>query len=244
MKKIGILNKIRRYPVKSMKGEDLKEVFVSYTGVRGDRIYAIVDENNKTNFPWLTARQKAELLSFSPRFVSQIPDEKAFPEIDMYRVKVTVPEGDEYPVTSELFHKYLCEKFEKNLHIRFSEKGMQDSRPVSLFGLSTLKELSRETELDLDHKRFRANCYVEFDDTTPFYEDSLVGKNIQIGEKLQITISKKDVRCSIVTIDPESLVKNPSVLSTIVNKHDGAAGVYAVVLKEGIIHEGDELFLL
>ena len=121
---------------------------------------------------------------------------------------------------------------------------MQDSRPVSLFGLSTLNELSRETELDLDHKRFRANCYVEFDDTTPFYEDSLVGKNIQIGEKLQITISKKDVRCSIVTIDPESLVKNPSVLSTIVNKHDGAAGVYAVVLKEGIIHEGDELFLL
>ena len=69
MKHIGKLKILRRYPVKSMKGEDLKEVFVSYTGVRGDRIYAIVDEENKTNFPWLTARQKAELLSFSPHFI-------------------------------------------------------------------------------------------------------------------------------------------------------------------------------
>lgn len=243
-KRIGTLRVLRRYPVKSMKGEDLSEVFVSYTGVRGDRLYAIVDEENKTNFPWLTARQKSELLSFTPRFVNNLPNETAFPEIDTYRVKVTVPEGDEFPVTSELFHKYICEKFGKKLHVRFSEKGMQDSRPVSLFGMDTLKALSEETKIDLDHRRFRANCYVQFDDTTPFYEDSLMGKNIQIGDRCQLTISKKDARCSIVTIDPETGKKDPAILSTIVKQHEGNAGIYAVVLREGIIRSGDEIYIL
>jgi hypothetical protein len=41
MSKIGTLESVWRYPVKSMRGEQVDEVFVAYTGVMGDRLYAI-----------------------------------------------------------------------------------------------------------------------------------------------------------------------------------------------------------
>ena len=41
MKRIGTLSSVWRYPVESMRGEAVDEVFVAYTGVMGDRVYAI-----------------------------------------------------------------------------------------------------------------------------------------------------------------------------------------------------------
>ncbi len=41
MNRIGILESVWRYPVKSMRGESVEDVFVAYTGVMGDRLYAI-----------------------------------------------------------------------------------------------------------------------------------------------------------------------------------------------------------
>ncbi len=37
MKQIGVLESVGRYPVKSMRGEQVEDVFVAYTGVMGDR---------------------------------------------------------------------------------------------------------------------------------------------------------------------------------------------------------------
>jgi uncharacterized protein YcbX len=48
----------------------------------------------------------------------------------------------------------------------------------------------------------------------------------------------------IITLDPETGEKSPAVLKTVAQKHEGFAGVYAVVLVEGIIHRGDAVELL
>ena len=42
MERIGELETICRYPVKSMAGEELGEAFVGFAGVMGDRAYAFV----------------------------------------------------------------------------------------------------------------------------------------------------------------------------------------------------------
>jgi uncharacterized protein YcbX len=41
MKRIGKLESAWRYPVKGMRGEQVNDVFVAYTGVMGDHLCAI-----------------------------------------------------------------------------------------------------------------------------------------------------------------------------------------------------------
>jgi len=40
MELIGTVESLWRYPVKSMRGEELQEAFVGFPGVFGDRLYA------------------------------------------------------------------------------------------------------------------------------------------------------------------------------------------------------------
>ena len=73
---------------------------------------------------------------------------------------------------------------------------MHDARPVSLISRQTIEALSAETNLTLDHRRFRANFVVDWDSTGPFYEDSLVGRRVRIGDVLEVMVVKNDARCN------------------------------------------------
>ena len=42
MERIGTLETVCRYPVKSMAGEEVGEAFVGFLGLMGDRAYAFV----------------------------------------------------------------------------------------------------------------------------------------------------------------------------------------------------------
>lgn len=246
MEEIGTLRFLRRYPVKSMAGEDLEEVFASYAGIVGDRVYAFVDNNNHTRFPWMTARQAHEMLLFKPRFVQPPEAAAERPEPGRYEIQVRTPEDELFQVTAPEFCRHLENRFSRSLSLRFSERGMQDSRPVSLLGLETVRALSRESGMDLDHRRFRANFYAEWSISRPFYEDELVGRELRIGETFSMMVVKKDPRCVIITLDPESAAAAPVVLETVARNHAGCAGVYGAVLTEGIVKVkvGDAIRLL
>ena len=64
MEQLGIVTRMRRYSVKSMVGEDIHRVRVNYTGMGGDRVYALIGLSAKKNFPWLTARQRPSWVRF------------------------------------------------------------------------------------------------------------------------------------------------------------------------------------
>src|SRR5919202_2778712 len=66
-----------RYPVKSMRGEELEEVFAGYPGIYGDRIFAFKSAASPAGFPYFTAREQRRLLQYRPRF--RHPDKAARP---------------------------------------------------------------------------------------------------------------------------------------------------------------------
>ena len=68
MKPIGTLESIWRYPVKSMRGEQVEDVFVAYTGVMGDRLYAISSSAAPPEFPWHTNREQEEFILYGARY--------------------------------------------------------------------------------------------------------------------------------------------------------------------------------
>lgn len=241
---IGTLKRLRRYPVKSMAGEDLREVRVTYAGLSGDRVYAFIDSEGPAGFPWMTGRQGHDLILFRPRFLNAPPIEDGIPDADRFATEVTTPEDEKFRMGDPHFTEYLGKRFKRSLRLRFSERSMTDARPVSIIGPNTIRALSDEANLDLDARRFRANFYAEWENDAPFFEDTLVGRELQIGEFVALQVVKKDQRCVMVTLDPETAVSAPQVLERVARGHDGCAGVYAAVLREGIVKVEDPIYLI
>lgn len=227
-----------------MAGEDLAEARVTYAGITGDRVYAFIDANNKSTFPWMSARQAHEMILFRPRFLDPPCTDDDIPCAFRYEAEVTTPEGDRFRVGDEALTRYLEKRFSRSLHFRFSERNMTDARPVSILGLSTLHALSCETGIDLDPRRFRENFYVEWLEQRPFFEDELIGRELQIGETVIVQVVKKDGRCIIITLDPETAVSSPQVLECVSRAHSGYTGVYGAVLREGIVRVNDPIYAI
>ena len=77
MSVVGKVESLWRYPVKSMRGEELDEAFAGYPGVYGDRVFAFKSSASPNGFPYFTAREQRRLLQYRPRFRS--PDKAARP---------------------------------------------------------------------------------------------------------------------------------------------------------------------
>ena len=74
---VGRIDSLWRYPVKSMRGEELDEAFVGFSGVYGDRLFAFKSSGCPKGFPYLTGREQREMLLYRPRF--RHPDKAAKP---------------------------------------------------------------------------------------------------------------------------------------------------------------------
>ena len=244
MQQIGTLAALRRYPVKSMAGEDLAEARVTFAGILGDRAWAFIDNRNQSDFPWMTGRQAREMLLFRPRFIDGLRADDAIPRAEQYAVEVTTPEGETFRIGDDAFMRHLEQRFARSLRLRFSERSMTDARPISILGLSTIRAISQETGIDLDPRRFRENFYVDWQDSRPFFEDQLVGRELQIGDTVALQVVKKNGRCVMIGIDPHTAMASPQVFDHVSRKYSGCAGVYAAVLREGLLRPAAPIFLL
>ncbi len=74
---IGNVESLWRYPVKSMRGEELNEVFVGFAGIYGDRLFAFRSTERPKGFPYLTGREQKKMVLYRPRF--RHPDRAAKP---------------------------------------------------------------------------------------------------------------------------------------------------------------------
>src|ERR1700691_521748 len=111
---IGSLQRVRRYPVKGMAGEELSEAFVSFAGITGDRVYAFSDPAGPAEMPWMTGRKWRGMLLLQPRFLEKIPAEERFADSAL-RVEVATPEGETFGIDDPRFREYLEKKFGRAL---------------------------------------------------------------------------------------------------------------------------------
>src|SRR2546430_17559180 len=77
MRIIGKVESLWRYPVKSMRGEEVDAAFMGFAGIYGDRLFAFRSAASPKGFPYLTGREQQEMLRYRPRFRS--PDKAAQP---------------------------------------------------------------------------------------------------------------------------------------------------------------------
>ena len=259
---IGTIDSVWRYPVKGMRGEEVPHIYTAYTGLMGDRIYAVVAADGDPGHPWHTGRNQEEFLLYKASYQSSedllLPGnldasysewepgiDPLYPYEDAFKVKVETAGGVSYEdIADPAFIADLEELTGRSLRVYTTQRGIFDARPVSLFSLSAAAKLGEELEMDIDKRRFRANFYVEWDNQDdPFYENSLIGKTLQIGEWLELMIVERDPRCTMITLDPDTADATPRLLRHLARNHDGNAGVFAAVLQRGRVNKGDRIFL-
>ncbi len=262
MTMIGTIESVWRYPVKSMRGEEMAAIFLGFAGVFGDRCYAFKDRAARVGFPYLNANVQPQMLRYQPRFryperAEQPPNlseaesispgvTPGDPDAEDVRLDVIAPSGETLAVDDprliEMLGQGLSEKHQLSL-VR-SNRALTDCRPISLISLQTVGQLELELGFPLDKQRFRANIYLNFAEGEGFAEDALVNRRFRAGAKAELMILERDPRCKMISLDPETGEHNPQVLRRVAQAHSNYAGVYAAVLVEGVLRKGDSVQLL
>ncbi len=257
---VGKIDSLWRYPVKSMRGEELDEAFASFSGIYGDRLFAFESSASPKGFPYLTAREQQRLLQYRPHF--RYPDKAARPinlteaekmganpvwaDFAELMVDVETPDGKtlavDDPALIDMIRADIDQKHQ--LTLMRSERALTDCRPVSVFSLQSARQLAEETGTSMDKRRFRANVYVDLTSAQGFAENEFVGKSLRIGPKVVVTVLERDARCVMITLDPDTGEKSPEILKKVAQAHDGMAGVYGAFIVEGMLHKGDSVEVL
>jgi len=220
---IGTIDSVWRYPVKGMRGEEVPHIYTAYTGLMGDRIYGVVAADGDPGHPWHTARNQEEFVLYKASYESSeellLPKnldatysewepgiDPLYPDADAFKVSVETPDGVTYDdIEDPAFVADLEKLTGRSLRIHTTQRGIFDARPISLFSLSAAAKLGDEIGMNVDKRRFRANFYVEWENQDdPFYEMSLIGRTLKIGEWLEIAIVERDPRCTMITLDPDT----------------------------------------
>jgi len=262
MKTIGTVESLWRYPVKSMRGEELDEMFAGYAGVYGDRVFAFISSASPKGFPFFTGRDQRQMIHYRARFRN--PEKAARPvnlseaeklgsgvnpisaDVSELMIDVETPDGKTFPIDDPALIDILRISVDGNHELTLfrSDKAITDCRPLSIFAVQTAKKLGEETGVNVDKRRFRANVYVDLISSEGFAENEFVGRSLRIGSKVTVAVLQRDARCMMITLDPDTAEKTPAILKAVAQAHEGMAGVYGAVLAEGMLRKGDPIELL
>lgn len=225
---VGRVAAVWRHPVKSMAPEAVPSAEVSWHGVAGDRRWAFVrDRSEESGFPWLTIRERPDLVRYRPRF-----DDPERPNTSP--VLVTMPTGAELDVTDPA----LAAELGGGVRALKLDRGTFDTLPLSLIARQSVARLGVLAGRPLDVRRFRPNLVIDAPGGAAFPEDDWIGCTLRIGDAL-VHVNGRDQRCVVVNIDPTTAARDPIVFRTIARHRKARLGVYATTDRPGRVAVGD-----
>ncbi|HEU0045912.1 MOSC domain-containing protein [Sphingomonas sp.] len=231
---LGRIAAITRFPVKSMAGERLEEAEFDWQGLEGDRQYAFVKRGDRSRFPWLTGRDVSAMVLCRARYADPAAPRTA-------AVTVSTPAGD-WPFDHPALSDWLEEQFGRPIDLIQLGIGAYDAMPVSVLTTATLAALERKHGSPLDPRRFRANIVVESDAR----EGNWAGHRLRLGGEenaAELQMAGLAPRCAMVTIDPDTAVRDAGVLRTVAQAFDNRVACYASIARPGLARIGDEVLL-
>jgi len=236
---IGHVEAIFRYPVKSMGGEPLEVANLGWHGLEGDRRLAFRRMDDRSGFPWLSASKLPDLLLFTP----QRRGDGTQGDLPTH---IRTPDGEEMPVFSEDLDAEVGRRHGAPVEMMQLKHGIFDEASISVIAFDTVREISQLAGRSPDVRRFRPNVLVRLLRSGPFQEDEWLGGVLSFGEgddAPAIAVTMRDVRCSMVNLDPDSASPAPEMLKTVVRVHQNTAGIYGTVTRIGQLAVGQTLFL-
>jgi len=235
----GVVRSLWRYPVKSMRGEELDEALIIDGGILGDRAYAAIDQSNGKVASAKLPRKWSNLLELRASYVEP-------PRLgeSISPVRITWPDGVDLMSSERDLSARLSDTLKCRVNLTTARpesasvervdplasdesildigalmmKGrFSDYAAVHLLTTSTLRRFSElYPESQFDERRFRPNLVVE----TPagqsgFVENEWVGRTVTIGDGVRLRVTDPTPRCAIPTLDHGELPRDPQILRKI-----------------------------
>ncbi|HEY6491731.1 MAG TPA: MOSC N-terminal beta barrel domain-containing protein [Trebonia sp.] len=259
---------LRRYPVKSMLGEDLKRVRVTASGLEGDRVVAVIDRQTGDVATAKHPKLWRGLLAFAAQWNDGSP-------------RITLPDGTSVSVAdsadgqllTELLHRRVCLStvrperatvarpapedviehgvdadvpYEK-LEIGQGSPGSTfvDFAPVHVITSATLAHVGAEMI------RYRPNLVLDTPGGRAFAENDWTGHEISIGQVL-LRVILPTPRCAVPTLAHGALPRRPDAVRTLLEENRiplpgfgprPCLGAYAQVVNGGTVSVGDRATL-
>src|SRR5581483_11669191 len=153
MKTVGRIESLWRYPVKSMRGEELDEAYAGFSGIFGDRRYAFFNSAARKEFPYLTGREQEQMLLHQPAYRNgacmakppNLAETEAsatgltpiYPSGADAMVDVQTPSGEILAIDDPRLMTMLQTNIRHapTLTLQRSDRAMTDCRPISLIAL-------------------------------------------------------------------------------------------------------------
>ena len=225
MSPVGHVVSIWRYPVKSMRGESLEEADVYWNGIRGDRRFAFIRPGlERSDFPWLTIREKPEMWAYAPRLLDLAKADKS-------DAVVTTPDGRELAVDDPA----LAAELGDGVRVIKQNRGVFDTAPLSIMGSRSVEAMG-----GWDARRFRPNLVIEA--AEPFAEESWVGRVLTVGG-MQMRVDRRDERCVMVNVNPDTCERDGQMLKQLGREREACLGVYGATVAPGVVRVGDPVSL-
>ena len=229
---IGHVEAIFRYPVKSMRGERLDVARLGWHGLDGDRRLAFRRLDDRSEFPWLSATKLPDLLLFAPQGDPV--------------THVRAPDDAELPVFGEDLAREVGRRHGAPVQMMQLRQGIFDEASIYVITLDTVHEIGRLAGRSPDVRRFRPNVVVRSLRSVPFQEDEWLGGVLSFGagdDAPAVTVTMRDVRCSMVNLDPDSASSAPEVMKAVVRANGNNAGIYGAVTRIGRLAVGQTIHL-
>ena len=236
--KVGEVEALFRYPVKSMSGELLAAADLGWHGLDGDRRLAFRRVDDRSGFPWLTASRLPELILFAPQRRESVVSGNV-------PTHVRTPEGVELALFGQELATEVSRRHGSPVEMMHLNRGIFDEASVSVITSATVGEIGRLAAQRPDVRRFRPNILIATLRSVPFEEDEWVGGVLSFGETSEaaaIGITNRDERCSMVNLDPDSARPAAEMLKAIVRVRDNRAGVYGTNTRPGRLAVGQPIF--
>ena len=268
MAELGSVAAIRRYPVKSMLGEDLPAVTLTADGLDGDRTVAVIDQQTGRVASAKHPKLWRELLAFAAQW------NKGSPRITLPGgTSIAAGDSSAGQVLSGLLHRDVrlaAERPERAILARPAPEDVIDNdqdaevpyemlqigqgtpgttfvdfAPVHLITSATLARVGAEMI------RYRPNIVVDTPGGAPFAENDWTGRDISIG-RARLRIICPTPRCAVPTLAHGTLPRRTDAVRTLLEHNrvpvggrgaQPCLGAYAQVVTGGTICVGDRATL-
>jgi uncharacterized protein len=263
---LGSVVALWRYPVKSMMGEELNATEITKSGLAGDRAYALVDRSDGKVASAKNPGKWPRLFDFRAALVDSPAPDGMVPPVRITLPDGTIiisgqPGIDEIlskPLGREVTLSSISDRGTGTSEEYWPDiEGLDHRDTVTDFGLPegtffdaafvhllTTATLDRLRELyaqgRFETRRFRPNVVVETaDGEKGFVENAWIGRQLEIGDGVRLSITGPCARCVMTTLAQGDLPKDPGILRAAARHNHANVGVYASVLQRGKVRRGD-----
>lgn len=244
---------LRRYPVKSLQGEEVDVVLIERDGLAGDRSWGIYDE---TTGKILTARREPGLLLASASLGADVEPSITLPSgelcagmgagtdealSDWLGKRVRLVPAARAPAGRAEYFADATDDTSEAIEWTMPPGRFVDALPVLMLTTASLLNGARLYPAGTwDVRRFRPNVLLDVDGEGWVEDGWCDGRSLQVGSAVLVPV-QPCIRCTMITRPQPGLNDDRDIFRTLARNHHGTFGVWTTIQTPGRVRVGDTL---